>query len=147
MHPHPDIAHVDMPREVALPSFRLAPLSPEAIDEDCEAVMASAEVPKVLWGDRPEGLTREDDRIDLASHEREVTPRRSFSWIVRDAAAACLGCVYLFPDPGARGTAEVVWWLRDRPDRAILSARLREELAPWLAGRLPGGLALRWRGG
>lgn len=145
MDPHPDIADVEMPREADLPSFRLAPLSPEFIDEDYEAVMASAEVLKGQWGDWPEGLTREEDLIDLAWHEREFTLRRSFSWIVRDREGAYLGCAYLFPAPGRRGEMEGVTWIRDRADRLDLLARLRAELDAWLPGHLPEGLRPDWR--
>ena len=144
MDPHPDFAAVDLPRECDLPPFRLTRLSMAEIDEDYAAVMRSAPVLQGLWGDWPKGLTREDDLIDLAWHDREFTLRRSFSWVVRDNEGTYVGCAYLFPEPGARGRAEVVTWLCDTPDRKARLDALRAVLADWFGNILPPGIALRW---
>jgi len=82
--PHPDYTDVTFPRDFALVSYRLSSLAPEHVDEDFEAVMATAPLLTGLFGDWPSGLTLESNLIDLAWHEREFTARRSFSWIVRD---------------------------------------------------------------
>ena len=145
MDPHPDFADIDLPRHADLSGFILAPLSPEKLDEDFETVTASASVLGGLFGDWPAGLTREANLIDLAWHEREFTLRRSFSWILRSPDGAYLGCAYLFPTPGARGTADVCLWIRDCPDRVSLLERARQTLAPWLKDRLPAALVLTWR--
>lgn len=146
MDPHPDFADIDLPRHADLQELSLTPLTPDQLDEDFEAVTASASVLGGLFGDWPAGLTREANLIDLAWHEREFTLRRSFSWILRSPEREYLGCVYLFPSPGARGSADVCLWIRDRPDRVTLRERVRETLAPWLRDRLPTGLVLTWRG-
>lgn len=144
MDPHPDFATCDLPREAELDTFRLSPLAPPHLEEDFEAVTASAPVLAGLFGDWPAGLTREDNLVDLAWHEREFTLRRSFAWIVRSPEGPYLGCAYLFPAPGARGSASVCLWIRDRSDRRALIDRLEAELAAWFAGRLPGNVALTW---
>ncbi|MBM1221472.1 hypothetical protein JQU17_11265 [Ponticoccus sp. SC2-23] len=144
MDPHPDFAGVDLPRAVDLPPFCLTPLSMAQVDEDFEAVTGAAGVLTGFWGSWPEGLTREEDLIDLAWHDREFTLRRSFSWIVRDEGGRYIGCAYLFPDPGARGSANVVTWMCDLPDRKARLASLNAALATWFEGVLPGGIALRW---
>lgn len=146
MQPHPDFATVELPRSFDLPGFRMTPLSPAELDEDFEAVTSSAAVLKGTFGTWPEGLTREDDLIDLAWHEREFTLRRSFAWIARSPEGRYLGCAYLFPDPGRRGTAELVTWIRDTPGRTDILARLDAELMEWFATRLPANISLR-RGG
>ena len=103
MKPHPDFAGIDLPRECDLGGFRLTPLSPDHVEEDYAAVMSSADVLRGLFDDWPDGLTLEDDLIDLAWHEREFTTRRSFAWIIRDGEGSYLGCAYVFPAPGERG--------------------------------------------
>ncbi len=145
MGPHPDFADCDLPRHIDLAGFVLTPLSPEHAVEDFEAVRGSEAVMQgVFGGDWPVGLTLEDNRIDLAWHEREFTARRSFAWILRDDAQTYLGCVYIYPDLGRTGSAEVVTWIVDRADRIALSARLTAVLVPWLETALPAGLSLRW---
>jgi hypothetical protein len=72
------------PRSFDLPRFRIAPLAPAHVDEDFDAVTGSPRMMKGLFGDWPDGLTREENMIDLAWHEREFTLRRSFSWIARN---------------------------------------------------------------
>ena len=145
MRPHPDFADVDLPRSVAVGRFRLAPLSMAEVDEDFEAVTASASVLKGVFGDWPEGLTREENLIDLAWHDREFTLRRSFSWIARDDLGHYLGCAYLFPDPGMRKQAEVATWIRDMPDRAAIHQDFVCALKAWFETVLPADIALRWK--
>ncbi|MEM7711716.1 MAG: hypothetical protein AAF264_13415 [Pseudomonadota bacterium] len=123
----------------------MTPLSPDALDEDFEAVTTSAPVLKGLFGDWPDGLTRENNLIDLAWHEREFTLRRSFSWIVRDGAAAYLGCVYLFPELGLRERIRLVTWIRDMDRREERVASLNAELRPWIAKVLPSGIIATWK--
>lgn len=144
MDPHPDFAGTALPRAVDLPRFRLTPLAPALLDEDFEAVMSSISVLKGLFGDWPEGLTREENLVDLAWHEREFTLRRSFSWIVRDGKGDYLGCAYLLPEPGARGRAQCVTWIRAMPGREALQSALEKELAVWFGKALPEGIALTW---
>jgi hypothetical protein len=145
MRPHPDLADRRPPREAALGPVRLTPLDPAAAEEDFAAVTGSARVLTGLFGgDWPQGLTLEDDRIDLAWHEREFTLGRSLSWILRDAAGTYLGCAYVFPEPGASGRGEVFLWLVDRPDRLELLATIRPLLEDWLAPWLPAGAAYAW---
>lgn len=145
MQPHPDFATTELPIRQELPGFVLSPLTPNEVVEDYEAVMASAAVLEGLFGDPwPVGLTLEENAIDLAWHAREFTARRSFAWVLRDPAGSYIGCVYIYPDIGTTGSAEVITWIIDRPDRAALSTRLTPVLQDWFAKVLPPGVALRW---
>jgi hypothetical protein len=144
MGPHPDYAKLDLPREFALGAHRLTPLSPAEAEEDFEAVMASAHVLDEVFGDWPAGLTLENNRIDLAWHEREFTSRRSYSWIIRDDGGAYVGCFYLYPSLGTRGKTEAILWLCDLPDRAALAQGLKTSLGDWLVQVLPSSIALTW---
>jgi len=142
--PHPDFSDVALPRDLTVGTFRLTPLAPDFVDEDLAAVQATAHLMDSIFGDWPDGLTREGNAIDLAWHEREFTARRSFSWILRDPDGTYIGCFYLFPELGRRGMAKATFWLCDLPNREAVAAQLKAELGAWLAGVLPPGLALTW---
>ena len=115
------------------------------MEEDFAAVTGSERVLTGLSGGNwPRGLTLDDNRIDLAWHEREFTARRSFAWIVRDRVGDYLGCAYLYPDPGARGRGWVVTWIRDMPGRAGHLGRFDPLLRAWLMPHLPDGYVLDW---
>jgi RimJ/RimL family protein N-acetyltransferase len=144
MQPHPDFAAIDLPRECNLGGFRLTPLSPDQVEEDYAAVMSSADVLRGFFGDWPEGLTLEDDLVDLAWHEREFTTRRSFAWIIRDGDGHYLGCAYIFPAPGERGRADVATWIRDMPDRLSTQDLFNALFRKWLEEVLPSGISLSW---
>ena len=145
MKPHPDFADNAIPRTADLGGFRLTPLSPAQVDEDLDVVCASEAVLVGLSeGDWPRELTREENLVDLAWHEREFTARRSFAWIVRDTAGVYLGCAYLYPEIGARGRGTVVTWIRDMPERHALLPRLNTAFGHWIAGYLPADYRLAW---
>lgn len=144
MQPHPDFADVELPRQFTLGAYHLTPLSPDFVDEDFEAVIASADVVTGIFGTWPEGLTRDSNLIDLAWHEREFIARRSFSWILRDGAGVYIGCFYLNPDIGARGCAEAAMWLCDIPDRMEVADTLKADLTTWMTQTVPSGIDVRW---
>ena len=88
----------------------------------------------------PEGLTVEENLIDLAWHHREFTLRHSFAYTVLDPAGErCLGCAYLYPSDRAGFDAMAFYWARgfdadlDRRIGAAFRSMLR-------AGRLPPSL-------
>src|SRR3546814_2344598 len=90
------------------------------------------------WGGwPPAAMTLEQDREDLAHHEREIAAHESFNYALLDAAETeLLGCVYIDPprDPDVDGEAVVSWWVVDalgltgrastRRPRAALARRL-----------------------
>ncbi|MGV6847380.1 MAG: hypothetical protein ACWA5A_03265 [Marinibacterium sp.] len=147
MQPHPDFADSTLPRTAALgEGFHLSPLSPSEVDEDLAAVTGSERVlTGVFGGTWPQGLTRADNLIDLAWHDREFTARRSFAWIVRDDAGTYLGCAYLYPALGRRGSGQAVTWMCDTPERLNLLARFNRRFLDWLAPFLPSGYDLAHR--
>ena len=106
--------------------------------------MATAPLLGAFFGDWPAGLTREDNLIDLAWHEREFTARRSFSWIVRDTGGTYIGCFYVFPQIGARRRAEAALWLCDMSDRLGIATSLKADLDHWLSENLPPQVAVTW---
>ncbi len=145
MDPHPDWSDTALPREADLGAYRLAPLAMDRTEEDFAAVTQSADDLRGLFGDWPDGLTIHENRVDLAWHDREFTTKRSFSWIVRDGAGAYLGCFYVSPDIGTRGSAEVSLWLRSMPDRDQTARAVRTAVETWLGPYCPDGVQLRWQ--
>lgn len=144
MQPHPDFADTDLPRSFEIGAYRLTPLSMAQTEEDFAVVTDSAPVLTEIFGDWPAGLTLEDNRVDLAWHDREFTARRSFSWIIRDEGDAYLGCFYVFPELGRRGYADAVIWLRRMDTRTEIATDLFPRLTDWAQNALPASVALSW---
>lgn len=144
MQPHPDFAQTELPRQTDLDGYVLTPLTAAQTEEDYAAVIGSAHVLTDVFGDWPEGLTLEGNRTDLAWHDNEFILRRSFSWIIRDTEAAYLGCFYVFPEPGQRGAASAVIWLRAQAKRDALARDLIPRLQEWAAAHMPQTVALTW---
>ena len=70
----PDILETD--------EFRLRMLTVNDVIKDYDAVMSSVEHLRKVWPDSgwPEGLTLEEDLIDLGWHQREFMNRSSFAY-------------------------------------------------------------------
>ena len=134
MRCHPLVKDFEAPREAALGPYHLTVLGPDDVEEDFRAVTESAERLKgFMGGTWPEGLTLEDNRIDLCWHLREFDTNRSFAWIVWDADRNYLGCVYVFPDFGGDG-AFVPVWMRSSCDPEQHERAFGELLMQWLEG-------------
>jgi len=90
------------------------------------------------WGWPPEWMTLEQDRADLARHEREARERRSFNYAVLDADEARLfGCVYIDPPERIGSDADVCWWVIDAQRDGPLDVLLLEFVPRWLADVWP----------
>lgn len=144
MKAHPDFATVDLPRQFQLGDIQFTPLAPEYVDEDLAAVLATAPLLEGFFGTWPEGLTRQDNLIDLAWHEREFTTRRSFSWILRDLSGVYIGCFYVFPCLGVRGQADAALWFCDIPEREMTARTTKAALIGWLSTNLPTAIEISW---
>src|SRR3546814_19295954 len=108
------------------------------------------------WGGwPPAAMTLEQDRDDLAHHEREIAAHESFNYALLDAAEAeLLGCVYIDPprDPDVDGEAAVSWWVVDALVGSPVERALDDLVPRWLAGSWPfeigrasgGGRVLRY---
>jgi hypothetical protein len=89
------------------------------------------------WGWPPEDMTYEEDRIDLARHEREIAAHETFNYAILDEPESeLLGCVYIDPPgPDSRpGSGAVVsWWVVDGMVGSDLDRALRAFVPHWLA--------------
>lgn len=90
------------------------------------------------WGWPPADMTFEEDREDLARHEREIEAHESFNYAVLDESEAeLLGCVYIDPpeEPGA--DAEVSWWVVAGAVGSELEAALDAFVPRWVTEDWP----------
>ncbi len=111
MHPCPLSPFVpreyEVPKSLEVDEFRLRTLTVNDVVKDYDAVMSSVEHCKTVWpGSKwPDGLTLEQNLIDLGWHQKEFQTRRSFAYtVVRTDESKVLGCVYILPTrkPGLR---------------------------------------------
>ena len=134
------------PTSVALPTGEhLRPMGASDVDLDYPAVMGSRarlwETYGEAWGWPPASMTYEQDRDDLAHHEREIRAHESFLYGVFDAGETRLsGCVYIDPprEPAPGGCVAVVsWWLVDDAVGTPLEAALAAFVPRWLQDDWP----------
>ena len=108
-------ADFNVPENLETPEFRIRTLTVNDVVKDYDAVMTSVEHLKTVWpGSKwPEGLTFEQDLIDLGWHQKEFQIRRSFAYtVVTPSESQVIGCVYIEPTRRAGFDAEVFLWAR-----------------------------------
>jgi len=136
-----DFAH---PLRADLPTGQhLRPIRADDVDVDHPAVMGSRErlwrIYGDAWGWPPADMTIEEDREDLARHEREIAAHKSFNYALLDAGETeLLGCVYIDPpEKAADADAEVSWCVVDRLVGSDVERALDEFVPRWLAEAWP----------
>lgn len=136
-----DFAH---PVRADLPTGQhLRPIRAADTAIDFPAVMGSRErlwrIYGEAWGWPPATMTEEQDREDLARHEREIEAHESFNYALLDAGETeLLGCVYVDPpEKAGDADAEVSWWVVDRLVGTEVEAALDAFVPRWLAEDWP----------
>lgn len=134
MKPHPLFKDQSIPAVHALGEFTLRGLTVGDLERDFSAVTESAaDIRATNPGSRwPEGLTKEDNLLDLAWHQREFESRRSFAWVIEGEGGEYLGCLYVYPSLAGEKSADVVWWWRT--GAVVSRPAFRERLQDWLSG-------------
>jgi len=130
-----------VPRDFNVPAkfdtkdFRLRTLTIHDLVKDYDAVMSSAHHIHKIWGPGwPEGLTLEQNLIDLGWHQKEFQRRRSFAYTVISLdESRILGCIYIDPTRKAGYDAEVYLWARN----ADLEKELIKTTKAWLKREWP----------
>ena len=120
--------------------FRLRMLTVNDLVKDYDAVMSSVEHLKSVWPDSgwPEGLTLEEDLIDLGWHQKEFLNRTSFAYtLVTSDEETVTGCVYINPTEAEGYDSEVYLWVRASELKNGLDARLFDAVKCWLADDWP----------
>lgn len=142
--PQPPVPFV--PQNFAIPAgleideFRLRMLTVNDVVKDFDAVVTSAAHLKGIFpgSDWPDGLTLEQDLIDLGWHQKEFQRRTSFAYtVVTPSEERVLGCVYILPTRKPGYDAEVFLWARQSELAGGLEERLAEAVKRWIASQWP----------
>jgi hypothetical protein len=136
-----------LPADFAVPAvletgeFRLRMLTVHDVVKDFDAVMTSADHLKGVFGPSatwPEGLTLEQNLIDLGWHQKEFQRRTSFAYtVVAPDEAQVVGCVYVNPTRKVGYDAVVYLWARQSVLESGLEDRLHAAVKAWLAADWP----------
>jgi hypothetical protein len=132
---HPLRADVDA-------EHHLRPIRAADVDLDMVAVMGSqARLWSIFgqaWQWPPPSMTREQDRADLARHEREIHAHQSFNYALFDTAeTVLLGCVYIDPPEKAGADAEISWWVVDELVGSATETALNDLVPRWIGAQWP----------
>ncbi len=129
-----------VPERLETREFRLRMLTVNDVVKDYDAVMTSVEHLKTIWpgGSWPEGLTFEQDLIDLGWHQREFQRRSSFAYtVVTPSESVVTGCVYINPTRKRGYDAEIYLWARQSELASGLESRLYTAVKDWVAREWP----------
>lgn len=138
-HPFVDADFV-IPHQLETAELRLRMLTVNDVVKDYDAVMSSAEHLKAIWPGSvwPDGLTLEQNLIDLGWHQKEFQRRRSFAYtVVTLDETRVIGCVYIDPTRKRGYDAEVYLWAREAAFGSPSDARLFEVVENWLSADWP----------
>ena len=130
----------EVPATLETNEYRLRMLSINDVDMDYEAVMSSANHLSQVWPDSdwPEGLTLEQNLIDLAWHQKEFQRRTSFAYTMATLdEKKVIGCVYFYPTSKLGHDTEVFMWVRESELNTGLDSRLFEAVRIWLKDDWP----------
>jgi len=135
-----------VPDGLTHPHFVLEQLTPEHLERDYEAVMASREMLRRWSGTSwpADDFTLAGNLEDLEMHDGEHRRREAFTYAVLSPdRSTCLGCVYITPLSNLRKSnpdldaaphdAVVGFWVVSTPDGEGLTAVLLEVLRAWLS--------------
>lgn len=119
--------------------FRLRMLSVNDLVKDFDAVVSSRDHLNDLFGPGwPEGLTLEQNLVDLGWHQKEFERRTSFAYtVVAPDESRVLGCVYIYPTRKKGYDAEVHLWARQSELAGGLEDELLEAVRGWLRREWP----------
>jgi RimJ/RimL family protein N-acetyltransferase len=129
----------DIPKTLETSEFRLRMLTIHDVVKDYDAVMTSAaHLQQLYLGKWPEGLTLEQNLIELGWHHHEFQRRTSFAYtVVTPSEDRVLGCVYINPTPKRDHDATVHLWARESELQGGLEERLLLAVRDWVAGEWP----------
>jgi hypothetical protein len=125
-----------VPVELRTHRMKLRPLTLQDVDKDYEAVMSSSNRLRTLFNpdrDWPEGLTLEQNTIELGWHQVEFQLRTSFAYtVVSLDESRILGCTYIYPAIKSDYDVEVTMWVRESEADTGLDEHLFEAVYDWI---------------
>ena len=128
----------DVPKGLVNEKFRLRMLTIHDLVKDYDAVMSNTEhlrktFSAISSSNWPDGLTLEEDLVDLGWHHREFTLRYSFAYTVMSLdESSCLGCQYIYPCRKTGYHAVVPMWVRTSELINSLDAELYSCVKTWI---------------
>jgi hypothetical protein len=130
-----------VPVRMEADGFHLRMLTVNDLVKDYDAVMSSSARLKGSMGpgrNWPDGLTLEDDLIDLGWHQREFRFRRSFCYTMMSPdEAICLGACYIYPSEKTGYDAKAFCWVRTSALAEGFDERLGTAFRNWLRDSWP----------
>ncbi len=130
-----------VPSGIETTNFKLRMLTINDLIKDYDAVMTSVDHLKGVFGlesSWPEGVTLEQDLIDLGWHQKEFQLKRSFAYTLMNLdESRCLGCVYIEPSEKADYDARVILWVRQSELGSGLDDQLFATVKKWLSEKWP----------
>jgi len=129
-----------IPAMMETAEFRLRMLTIHDVAKDFDAVITSVDHLRTIWpgGNWPQGLTLEQNLIDLGWHQKEFQTRRSFAYtVVSLDEDRVLGCVYIQPARKSGHDAEVYLWARQSELASGLEERLYAAVQAWVTREWP----------
>ena len=130
-----------VPERLEAVGFQLRPLTVHDLVRDYDAVMSSANELKELMGTAstwPEGLTLEQNLIDLGWHQKEYKLRHSFAYtVVSPDGERCLGCCYIYPASDPAHDVDAHYWARQSRVGDPADIALGNAFRGWLARDWP----------
>ncbi|MBT9312986.1 GNAT family N-acetyltransferase [Leptothoe kymatousa] len=131
----------EVPAVLETAEYRLRMLTVNDVVKDFEAVVTSADHLKGIFpppSHWPDGLTLEQDLIDLGWHQKEFQRRTSFAYTMMSLdESRCLGCVYFYPSDRPDYDAYALLWVRQSELASGLEERLLADVKRWLAEAWP----------
>ena len=121
--------------------FIFKPLTVSNLIKDYDAVVSSVEHLTGLMDAEnkwPDGLSIEENLIDLGWHQREFTLRHSFAYTVLSPKNEdYLGCCYIYPSDKLNFDAQAFFWIRQSRLADGLEERLGIIFEEWLHSEWP----------
>jgi len=135
-------AGIAIPSRVQTDSFVIRPLEVTDAEADYNAVMESRDQivntfgPDHPWP--PADLTLEQNRIDLAWHQKEHQRRDSFTFTVHDLDSDTeFGCLYIQPSQLEAYDAAVYYWVSETARRYDIDEKITTCIREWIADDWP----------
>lgn len=135
------------PTKLAYEDIVATAITRSDLRDDVRGINASIElIQRTRGGTWPAApVSEEHNFVDLVWHELEFREGSSFTYVVRDAEGAYLGCCYLYPMGGRTELTEellvhdvdVSWWVTPEAHARGYYEKLYRALRAWLAAELP----------
>lgn len=131
-----------VPEQIETEHFVIRPLRVTDVKMDFEALIASRERIRGTFGPDhrwpPSNLTLEQNRIDIAWHQKEHQRRDSFTYSVCDPNASVeFGCLYIQPTLRDEYEAAVYFWTAKAAVETGLAGVIESRLRQWVSDDWP----------